>query len=80
LAENYPVLKANENFLQLQQELAAIEDKVAYARQYYNDSILSYNNLCEKFPGILFSSVYKKAPKKYLEIPKEERAVPKVNF
>ena len=60
--------------------MAAIEDKVAYARQYYNDSILSYNNLCEKFPGVLFASAYKKAPKKYLEIPKEERAVPKVEF
>src|SRR3989338_8512514 len=41
IAENYPQLRANENFLQLQQELSAIEDKVAYARQYYNDSILS---------------------------------------
>src|SRR3989344_2206881 len=44
LAENYPDLKANTNFLHLQQELSAIEDKVAYARQYYNDAILSYNN------------------------------------
>ena len=43
IAENYPNLKANENFLQLQQELSAIEDKVAYARQYYNDGIMSYN-------------------------------------
>jgi len=80
IAENYPQLRANENFLQLQQELAAIEDKVAYARQHYNDSILSYNNLTKRFPGVLFASVYGKAPKKYLEIPKEERAVPKVSF
>lgn len=80
VAENYPQLRANENFLQLQQELSAIEDKVAYARQYYNDSILSYNNLCEKFPGVLFASIYGKAPKKYLEIPKEERTVPRVSF
>lgn len=80
VAENYPQLRANENFLQLQQELAAIEDKVAYARQYYNDSILSYNNLCKKFPGVLFASVYGKTSKKYLEIPAEERTVPKVNF
>ena len=50
IAENYPQLRANENFLQLQQELAAIEDKVAYARQFYNDSILSYNNMCKTFP------------------------------
>ncbi len=80
IAENYPQLKANENFLQLQEELAAIEDKVAYARQYYNDSILSYNNLCKRFPGVLFASVYGKTPKKYFEIPEEERAVPKVSF
>ena len=50
IAENYPQLKANENFLHLQEELAAIEDKIAYSRQFYNDSILSYNNAVEKFP------------------------------
>ncbi len=80
IAENYPQLRANENFLHLQQELAAIEDKIAYARQYYNDSILSYNNLTKRFPGIIFASVYGKTAKKYLEIPAETRAVPKVNF
>jgi len=80
IAENYPQLRANENFLHLQQELAAIEDKVAYARQHYNDSILSYNNLTKRFPGMMFASVYGKTSKKYLEIPKEERAVPKVEF
>ena len=80
VAENYPQLRANENFLQLQQELAAIEDKVAYARQHYNDSILSYNNLTKRFPGVLFASIYGRKTRKYLEIPAEERAVPKVNF
>jgi LemA protein len=80
IAENYPQLRANENFLHLQQELAAIEDKVAYARQHYNDSILSYNNLTKRFPGILFASIYGRMAKKYLEIPAEERAVPKVKF
>ena len=80
IAENYPQLRANENFLQLQQELAAIEDKVAYSRQYYNDSILSYNNLTKRFPGMLFASVFGKTEKKYLEILKEERTVPKVEF
>jgi len=80
VAENYPQLRANENFLHLQQELAAIEDKVAYARQHYNDSILSYNNLCKKIPGRAFASMYGKSEKKYLEIPQEARAVPKVEF
>ncbi|MEX2017437.1 MAG: LemA family protein [Candidatus Pacearchaeota archaeon] len=80
IAENYPQLRANENFLHLQQELAAIEDKIAYARQHYNDSILSYNDLTKKFPGMTFASMYGKTAKKYLEIPAEERAVPKVEF
>ena len=80
LAENYPNLKANENFLHLQQELAAIEDKVAYSRQFYNDSILDYNNSVESFPGNIFASIYGKREKKFLEIPAEARAVPKVSF
>lgn len=80
LAENYPKLRANENFLQLQTELSAIEDKVAYARQYYNDSILDYNNLCTTFPGTFFASMYGKKKRDFLQIPQEERAVPKVKF
>ncbi len=80
IAENYPQLKANENFLQLQQELAAIEDKVAYARQYYNDSILSYNNLATTMPGNFFASIFNRKEKEYLKIPEEARAVPKVRF
>ena len=80
LAENYPQLKANENFKQLQEELAAIEDKVAYSRQFYNDSILSYNNLTKTFPGNLFANLYGKKEKEYLKIPEAARAVPKVSF
>ena len=80
IAENYPQLRANENFLHLQHELAAIEDKVAYSRQFYNDSILSYNNACKTFPGVMFASIYGKHSKTFLEIPAESRAVPKVEF
>jgi len=80
LAENYPQLKANENFLQLQEELSAIEDKVAYSRQFYNDSILDYNNSVKSFPGNVFASIYNKKEKPYLEIPAEMRAVPKISF
>ncbi len=80
IAENYPQLKANENFLHLQKELSAIEDKVAYARQFYNDSILSYNNSVKVFPGKMFASLYGVKVKPYLEIPAESRAVPKVKF
>jgi LemA protein len=80
IAENYPNLKANENFLQLQNELSAIEDKIAYARQFYNDSILSYNNSVETFPGVMFAKMFGKKEKQMLSIPKEEKAVPKVSF
>ena len=80
LAENYPNLKANENFLHLQQELSAIEDKVAYARQYYNDASLSYNNALQVIPAKWFASMYGFKKKNYLEIPSEDRAVPKVKF
>ena len=80
LAENYPQLRANENFLQLQQELAAIEDKIAFARQYYNDSILSFNNSVLTFPGSFFAGIYGKKKREFLQIPAELKAVPKVQF
>jgi len=80
IAENYPQLKANENFLHLQQELSAIEDKVAYSRQYYNDSIFSFNNSVETFPGSFFAGLYHKKEREFLKIPEEARSVPKVEF
>jgi len=80
IAENYPQLKANEGFLSLQSELAAIEDKISYARQYYNDSILSYNTACTTFPGLMFAKIFGKTEQKYLEIPEEQKAVPQVKF
>lgn len=80
IAENYPNLKASENFLHLQRELSAIEDKVAYARQFYNDSILGYNNLCKTIPGRWFAAMFSKKAGKYLEIPAASRAVPKISF
>ncbi len=80
IAENYPQLKANENFLELQRELTATEDKIAYSRQYYNDSILTYNNLYRTFPGAFFAKLYKKKQKEYLQITKSERANIKVKF
>lgn len=80
IAENYPNLKANENFKQLQDELASTEDKVAYARQYYNDSVLDYDNLFSTFPGNIFASLYGRKQKDYLKIPQASREVPKVEF
>lgn len=80
LAENYPNLKANENFLQLQQELSAIEDKVAYSRQYYNDNVMTFNTVTQTVPGIWFAGLYNFKGKKYLEIKEAERLVPSVKF
>ena len=80
IAEGYPDLKANTNFLQLQQELSAIEDKVAYARQYYNDGIMSYNVMTNMVPGKWFASMYGFKEREYLKIPEAARAVPKVEF
>ena len=80
IAENYPNLKANENFLQVQQELASIEDKVAYSRQFYNDSILDYNNSVQTFPGTFFAGMFGKKQKEFLQIPATAREVPKVEF
>jgi LemA protein len=80
IAENYPNLKASENFVQLQEELSAIEDKVAYARQYYNDSVLEYDNLFSTFPGNMFARMFNKKQQEYLKITEAEKKVPKVNF
>jgi LemA protein len=80
LAENYPNLKANENFLHLQQELSAIEDKVAYSRQYYNDSVLELDNASEKFPGVFFFKMFGRTKKDYLKIPEAHKEMPKIEF
>lgn len=80
IAENYPNLKSNENFLQLQTELSAIEDKVAYARQYYNDAVLILDNASEKLPGVFFFKLYGRQKKDYLKIPEVQKEMPKVEF
>lgn len=80
VAENYPDLKANQNFLQLQDELTHTEDKISYARQHYNDSVLAYNNIIETFPGIIFARRMGRKEKPMLQIPETSREVPKVKF
>ena len=80
IAENYPDLKANTNFLELQRELSATEDKIAYSRQFYNDSILSYNVLVNTFPGVFFAKLYGRQEKPYLQIAEAEKKVVKVKF
>ncbi|MAG79234.1 hypothetical protein CMI40_02560 [Candidatus Pacearchaeota archaeon] len=80
IAEGYPDLKANTNFLELQRELASTEDKVAYARQYYNDSILTYNNLSTTMPGAFFAKLYGKKEREYLKITEAEKKPVNVKF
>lgn len=81
LAENYPNLKASENFKLLQEQLDGIESKIAYARQFYNDSVLTYNNAITTFPGKWFAKRMGRTEQKpYFEVTETERAVPKVTF
>lgn len=80
LAEAYPDLKANTNFLELQRELSSTEDKVAYSRQFYNDSILSYNNMVRTIPGKWFGEMFGKKAKDYLKITQAEKKKVDVEF
>ena len=80
LAEAYPDLKANQNFLALQEELTATEGRVAYARQFYNDSVLGYNNKLQAFPTVFFAKMLKFEKRQYFETDEAAREVPKVQF
>jgi LemA protein len=80
VAENYPDLKANQNFLNLQDELTNTENKIAYSRQHYNDTVLSYNNTIETFPGLWFARRMNRKTRDMLQIPEATREVPKVKF
>ena len=80
IAENYPELKANQNFLMLQEELSGVENKVAYARQHYNDSVLFLNNLVTTLPGSIFAGILGKKTRTYLEAESKEREPVKVQF
>jgi LemA protein len=81
VAENYPELKANQNFLMLQEELAGTESKVAYARQFYNDSIMKYNIRLQVFPSSIIAGMFKFKQRDYFEIGEEAAKGPvKVTF
>jgi len=81
LAENYPALRASENFKLLQEQLDGIESKIAYARQFFNDSVLAYNNVISTLPGRWFAGMMGRTQQRpYLEIPEAERAAVKVTF
>src|SRR4029079_5482846 len=81
LAESYPDLKANQNMMQLSEELTSTENKVAFARQAYNDAVMSYNNQREMFPGSVIAGMFNFTPEQLLEISKPEaREAPRVSF
>jgi LemA protein len=81
LSEAYPDLKANQNMMQLSEELTTTENKVAFARQAYNDSVMDYNTLRESFPNNFFAGWFSFRPAELLEIEDEaKREVPKVSF
>ena len=81
LAEAYPDLKANQNMMQLSEELTSTENKVAFARQSYNDAVMNYNNLREVFPNTVIANSFAFQPAQLLEIESpEKRAVPQVKF
>ncbi|MEO0087153.1 MAG: LemA family protein [candidate division WOR-3 bacterium] len=80
IAEAYPDLKANENFLRLQEELTTTENRIAFARQFYNDVVMSYNISCEQFPSNIVARIFNFKPAEFYTIPEEEKEVPKVKF
>ena len=80
VAENYPELKANANFKELQEELSDTEDKIAYSRQFYNDTVLMYNNKCEQFPSNIFAGMFNFKQAEFYKAPEGAATVPKVEF
>ena len=80
IAERYPELKANTNFLNLQGQIQESEDKIAIYRERFNNFVLVYNNSCEQFPGNLVAQLFGFKTANFIEIPEDEKAVPKVQF
>ncbi len=80
-AEQYPDLKANQNFLSLQEELASTENRIGFARQAYNDAAMQFNNKVEMFPGNIVAGMFSFAKSEFFEMENAaEREVPKVSF
>jgi LemA protein len=81
LAESYPDLKANQNMMQFQEELASTENKVAFARQAFNDAVMTYNNACQNFPSNVVANNFGFKAAEFLDIGEAgKREVPKVSF
>lgn len=80
VSENYPQLKANENFMQLQEELSGTESKIAYSRQFYNDSVMQYNEAIQVFPKNIFAKIFGFQQKEFFGVAGKEREAVKVQF
>ena len=81
VVENYPDLKANQNFLALQEELTSTENKIAFSRQAYNDQVLFYNNKIQMFPSNILAGMFNFQQSEYFQVENQaERDVPKVSF
>ena len=81
LSESYPDLKANQNFLSLQEELSSTENKISFARQYYNDAALKYNNKTEMFPSNIVAGMFSFERADFFEVEEaEQREAPQVSF
>lgn len=80
LAESYPDLKANENFIKLQDELTDTENKITYARQFYNDSVLKYNNKIQMFPSNIVAGMFNFKVRDFFQAAEEERKDIEVKF
>lgn len=80
VAENYPDLKASESFKNLQDQLAATEDKISFVRTSYNDYVLDYNNALQVFPGNVFSNIFHFKPSEFFKAPEEAEEPVKVDF
>ena len=80
IAEAYPDLKANQNFVSLQNDLKDTEDKISYARQFYNDSAMNFNNLVEMFPSNIIANMFGFKKFEFFKVEEEAKEVPKVEF
>ena len=80
VAEAYPDLKANQNFLNLQEELTATEDRIAYSRQFFNDSVLSYNNAIQTFPRNFIAGMFNFEKREFFDAEPEASGAPQVQF
>ena len=80
VAEAYPDLKANQNFLNLQEELTSAEDRIAYARQFFNDAVLSYNTKIQQFPTVLIAGMFHFEKREFFDAAPEDTETPQVQF